>query len=91
MGDEPGRVRRWTNAGEKSERAAMHRQVPCGTELDPGSTMGTKIRYSVRYRTDAAPRGGYVTELVDAESETAAIQLIRKRIPKATEIVAKPK
>jgi hypothetical protein len=53
--------------------------------------MAKKIRYSVRYRTDAAPRGGYVTELVDAESESEAMQLIRKRIPKATEIVAKPK
>jgi hypothetical protein len=55
--------------------------------------MGKKNRYSVRYRTDAAPRGGYVTELVDAESESEseAMHLIRKRIPKATEIVAKPK
>ena len=53
--------------------------------------MGKKIRYSVRYRTDAAPRGGYVTELVDADSESDAIQVIRKRLPRATEIVAKPK
>lgn len=53
--------------------------------------MGKKIRYSIRYRTDVAPRGGYVTEQVDAEGESDAIQVIRKRIPKATEIVAKPK
>lgn len=53
--------------------------------------MGKKIRYTVRYRTDAAPKGGYVTEMVDAESESEASQVIRKRVPKATEIVAKPK
>jgi hypothetical protein len=53
--------------------------------------MGTKIKYSVRYRSEAAARGGYVTELVDAESESEAIEIVRKRHPKATEIVAKPR
>ncbi len=53
--------------------------------------MGKKIRYNVRYRSDAAPKGSYVTESVEAESESEAIQIIRKRHPKATEIVAKPK
>lgn len=53
--------------------------------------MGKKVRYEVRYRGDVAPRGGYVTESVEAESESDAIQMIRKRHPKATEIVAKPK
>lgn len=53
--------------------------------------MGKKIKYGVRYRSEAAPRGSYVTEHVDAESESEAIEHIRKRHPKATEIVAKPK
>ena len=53
--------------------------------------MGKKIRYSVRYRSDAAPRGSYITVLVDAESESEAIAKIQKQHPKATEIVAKPK
>ena len=53
--------------------------------------MGKKIRYDVRFRYDVAPKGGYSTEIVEAESESDALQIIRKRHPKATEIVAKPK
>jgi hypothetical protein len=52
--------------------------------------MGKAIRYSVRYRTDVAPKGGYVTTNVSAESESDAINKLRKQHPKATEIVAKP-
>lgn len=54
-------------------------------------TMGKKIKYSVRYRSDKAPRGSHITVLVDAESESEAVEKIRKQQPKATEIVAKPK
>lgn len=53
--------------------------------------MGKKIKYSVRYRSDQKPRGGYVTVMIDAESESDAIEKVRKQHPKATEIVAKPK
>ncbi|MGH8647200.1 MAG: hypothetical protein ACREX4_23180 [Gammaproteobacteria bacterium] len=51
----------------------------------------SKNPYSVRYRSDAAPKGSYVTTMVEAESESEAIEKIRKQHPKATEIVAKPK
>ena len=53
--------------------------------------MSQKIKYSVRYRSDAAPRGGYVTSIVEAESESDAIDKIRRQHSKATEIVAKPR
>lgn len=53
--------------------------------------MGKKIRYSVRYRSDQKPRGSYITTTVDAESESDAIEKVRKQHAKATEIVAKPK
>lgn len=53
--------------------------------------MGKKIRYSVRYRSDSAPKGGYITTAIEAESESEAIDKVRKQHPKATEIVAKPK
>jgi hypothetical protein len=56
-----------------------------------GGRMGKKVKYSIRYRSDAAPRGSFVTEFVDAESESEAIAHVRKKHPKATEIVAKPK
>lgn len=53
--------------------------------------MGKKIKFSVRYRSDAAPKGSFITAQVDAESESDAIAQIKKKHPKATEIVAKPK
>jgi hypothetical protein len=51
--------------------------------------MGKAVRDSVRYRTDTAPKGGYVTTNIYAESESDAINKLRKQHPKATEIVAK--
>lgn len=56
-----------------------------------GANMSKKIRCSVRYRSDAALKESYITTLVEAESESEAIERIRKQHPKATEIVAKPK
>jgi|HubBroStandDraft_1064217.scaffolds.fasta_scaffold102447_3 hypothetical protein len=53
--------------------------------------MGKKIKYSVRFRSDAAPKGSYVTTFVDAGSESDAVEKVRKAHSKATEIVAKPK
>jgi hypothetical protein len=52
--------------------------------------MGKKIRYNVRFRSDTAPKGGYTTMSVEGESESDAINKVRKSHPKATEIVAKP-
>lgn len=60
-------------------------------ELAGEMIMRKKIKYSVRYRSDQAPRGSYITVMIDAESESEAIEKIRKQQPKATEIVAKPK
>ncbi len=56
-----------------------------------GGTVSQKIKYRVRYRSDAAPRGGYVTSIVEAESESDAIDKVRRQHSKATEIVGKPR
>lgn len=51
----------------------------------------SKKKYSVRYRSEPAPRGSYITTIIDAESESEAINKIRSQHPKATDIVTKPK